>query len=87
MAQQYNAYFSYIMDVSQSDLFLPVFPGFNFYFLNICLYTVTEILLVAHFVVSLRIIVKHLTYFSFTVHCIKAANPIQQTYSDKWSYV
>ena len=32
MAQQSNAYLSYIMDVSQSDLFLIVFPGFNLSF-------------------------------------------------------
>jgi len=83
MAQPSNAYLRYSLEISQSDLFYLSFQVSILHFSNICLYTVTETVLVAHCVVSLRIIVKHLTYFSVTVYCIKAANPIQPTYSDK----
>jgi len=64
--------------------FWPLSPGFNFAFSNICLYTVPpSVCWSSSSSTSLKIIVKYLTYFSFTIHSINMINPIQPTFSDK----
>ena len=67
-----------------------LFLSFQFWILHFLISVCTlvqELFLSLFFVDSLRIIVKYLQYFSFTVHCNIVPNPIQRTYSDKWKYV
>jgi len=70
-----------LMDFSESDVFWPLFPVFNFASINICLHTVPpSVFWSSYQSTSLGIIIKHLTYFSFTIHSINMANPIQLTW-------
>jgi len=71
-----------------SSVFWPLFPVCNLAFINVCWYTIPHLFFGHPFgCLNLRIIVKYLTYFSFTVHSVNVTNPIQLTYSDKWKYV
>jgi len=79
--------FTSLMDFSQSALFLG--PSFQSYaFINVCWYTVPpSVVWSSSYLTSLSIIVKYLTYFSFTIHSINMTNPIQPNYSDKLNYI
>ena len=71
-----------------NSVFWPLFPICNFAFTNICLHTIPpSVVWSSSWLTSLRIIVKYLIYFSFTIHSVNMTNPIQLTYSDKWKYI
>ena len=63
-----------------SSVFLPLFPVFNFASPDISLYTVPpSSFLYSSWSTSFGIIIKFLTYFSFTIHSINTINPFQRT--------
>ena len=67
-----------------SSVFCSLFRICNFAFISFCFYTIPPSVPLSN---SLRIIVKYLTYFSFTSHSINMANPIQLFYYDNWNYI
>jgi hypothetical protein len=70
------------MDFSQSGVFWPLFPVFNFVSINICVHTVPpSVFWSSYQPTSLGIIIKHLTYFSFTICSVNMASPIQLTWT------
>ena len=66
---------------SPNPVLWPLFLICDFAFIYICLYTIPpSVLWSSSRSTSLRIIVKHLTYFSFTIHSVKISNPFQPMY-------
>ena len=60
----------------------PLFPVFNFASISICLHTVPPFVFWSSYQsTSLGIIIKYLTYFSFTIHSINMASPIRLTWT------
>jgi hypothetical protein len=69
---------------SPSQLCFLTSPIFNCTFINIWLYTVKTSVLWSHYQsTSLMLIVKHLTYFSFTIHSINITILIQPTLTNE----
>ena len=73
------------MDFSQSALFLDLSFKFVISYLLIPVGTKFYHLFLGRPLVNFP--VKHLTYFSRTIHSVNTTNPIQPTYSDKRKYV
>jgi len=80
--------FTSLMDFSNSSLFLAL--TFEFLILHLLIFVCKQFHHLYFFVILLvsfqEIIIKHLTYSSFTTHSINTKNPTQITYSDKWKY-
>jgi len=71
-----------LMDFSQSYVFWTLFPVFNFASINIRLHKVPpSVFWSSCQPTSLGIIIKYLTYFSFTIHSINIASPIWLTWT------